>query len=198
MTPGPLPGGSTAFGKSVAAWQELYWRWYYGDISLAPDNNGNAVVNGVVLMPQPSTPGDGTPGSIDVSLNAGQPFMLPLWNVLGTSYNNGTPTDPAIPLSVFRTLDITFKIDGVTIIDRNNVMDFYAQFDFIPPIALPPEFSPYLAIVWGQTTGLLRTPLTVGTHTMTLDEKNTQLVYDGQGFSYTFEYHNTWHITVKP
>ena len=30
-------------------------------------------------MPIPGSPGDGTPGSIDVTINEDQAFMLPLW-----------------------------------------------------------------------------------------------------------------------
>src|SRR6266567_3481406 len=75
---GPLPGKSLGYGQSLADWQELYWRWGYGDVSLPADGNGNAFVNNVVLMPLPSTLGDGTPGSINVTLNAGQSFVLPL------------------------------------------------------------------------------------------------------------------------
>jgi len=195
---GLLPGGSNAYGKNLAQWQETYWRWAYGVLSLPQDAHGNAVANGVVLMGLPNAPGDGTPGTLDVTLSPGQPFMLPLWNVLGTSYDNGTPDDPAIPSSVFRTLAFTFKIDGVTVLNGDNLMNYYSQFQFTPAIPLPAGFSPYLAIIWLQGIGLVHTPLAVGNHTFSLDVKNTQLVHDGQGFSYTYEFHNTWHVRVTP
>src|SRR5216117_3855651 len=58
----PNPGQSSAFGKSLAQWQDTYFRWFVGQLSIPPDRNGNADVGHVVLMPLPSVPGDGTPG----------------------------------------------------------------------------------------------------------------------------------------
>ncbi|MCW5555410.1 MAG: hypothetical protein KIS67_25015 [Verrucomicrobiae bacterium] len=195
---GTLPGHANAFGSSLAEWQELFWRWAFGDVSLPTDNNGNATAGkNVVLMPLPDAPGDGTPGSIDVTLNVGQAFVLPLWNVLGTSYDDGTPNDPALPLSLFQTLDITLTIDGATVVTSANVMDYYTAFAFDPAIALPAEWSPYEAIVWLQGIAVTHTPLSKGQHTITLDVKNTEPVIDGMGNEYVFEFHNTWHVTVK-
>jgi len=188
---GPVPGQSQAFGASLAEWQEVYWRWAFGDITLPVDQNGNAVVGGnLVLMPIPD-------GSLDVTLNAGQAFMLPLWNILGTSWDDGTPTDPALDLSVFQTLDIAVTIDGVTVLSTGNVMDYYSEFDFDPDIPLPPDWSPYLTIVWFQGIGMAHPPLTPGQHIITLDAKNTIPVVDGKGDAYVFEYHNTWNVTVQ-
>ena len=76
---------------SLVKWQELYWRWAFGDVTLPTDRNGNAVAGDVVLMPFPSTPGDGTPGHLDVTLSAGQSWVMPLWTLLGTDYTDGTP-----------------------------------------------------------------------------------------------------------
>jgi len=197
--PPPAPGHSTAYGKSLAEWQELFWRWAFGQIAIPADENGNATVRGnVVLLPGPPTPGDGTPGTSDVTLNAGQAIMLPMWNILGTTYDDGSPVDPALDLSVFQTLEIRLKIDGVTVVDSNNVLNYYSAFAFDPEIPLPPEWSPYLAIVWFQGIGILQSPLSVGQHIITLDAKNTIPVVDGKGNSYVFEYHNTWNVTVKP
>lgn len=49
--PRPLPGNSSAFGQTMPEWQELYWRRYYGGISLPSDGNRNSVVGHVVFMP---------------------------------------------------------------------------------------------------------------------------------------------------
>jgi len=194
----PGAGKSTAFGKSLAQWQEIYWRWALGQITLPVDRNNNATVGGnVVLMPIPFAPGDGTTGSIDVTLDAGQACMLPLWNILGTSYNDGTPVDPAVSLNLFRTLEISLKIDGVTVISPNNVMNYYTSFSFNPEIPLPLEWSPYLAIVWLQGIGVIQSPLSPGSHIISLDVKNTIPVIDGKGDAYVFEYHNTWNVTVN-
>ena len=53
----PNPGQSSAFGKSLAQWQDTYFRWFVGQLSIPPDRNGNADVGHVVLMPLPSVPG---------------------------------------------------------------------------------------------------------------------------------------------
>src|SRR5258705_6357785 len=64
------PGHSSAFGHSLATWEETWWRWAFGDITVPTDANDNAVVgDSTVLLPTPSTPGDGTPGHVDVTLN---------------------------------------------------------------------------------------------------------------------------------
>ena len=195
----PAPGNSTAFGASLASWQELYWQWAYGGVVLPLDSNGNAVAGRVVLMPLPAAPGDGTPGTIDVRLKPGQPFVLPLWNILGTSYDDGTPTDPPVNLSVYQTLDIALQIDGQTVVSPDNVMDYYVSFNFDPEIPLPPDWTPYLAIVWLQGIGVVHPPLSAGNggnHIITLDVKNTLPVVDGMGNEYFYEYHNTWYVTV--
>jgi hypothetical protein len=106
-----------------------------------------------------------------------------------------------MPLSVYQTLDIALKVDGVTVVDGSNVMDYYTAFDFDPEIPLPAEWSPYLAIVWLQGIGVVHSPLSAGQggqHTITLDVKNTEPVVDGFGNEYVFEYHNTWNVTVQP
>lgn len=189
----PTPGQSSAFGRSLTQWQSLYWPWYYGLASLATDANGNAVVNGVVLMGLPDAPGDGTPGHLDVTLNHGQPFFLPLWTWLGTSYTDGTPDDPHVNISVFQTLDISFQIDGATVLNGNNVMHYYSASDYNPAVALPPDFAPLAALIWHQGISIAHAPLRPGTHTMKLDIKNLEPV-----FGAITEYHNTWTVTVLP
>jgi hypothetical protein len=89
-----MHANSNAFGRSFAAWNETYERWSFGELDVPIDENGNAVVPPhVVLFPIPNTPGDGTPGHLDVTLNAGQAFVLPLWGFLGTDYTDATPPD---------------------------------------------------------------------------------------------------------
>ena len=87
-----LHGQSHRFGKSLVGWLQLYERWLFGAQNIPTDSNGNALVNNhVVPLPLPNTPGDGTPGHLDVTLSAGQGFVLPLWALLGTDYTDGTP-----------------------------------------------------------------------------------------------------------
>jgi hypothetical protein len=86
------PGNSHSFGRTLAGWVDIYERWGLGVLAVPVDGNGNAVARPhVVLMPIPNTPGDGTPGHVDVTLNAGQAFVLPIWGLLGTDYTNGNP-----------------------------------------------------------------------------------------------------------
>ena len=186
------PGHSSAFGNSLATWEETWFRWSFGDITVPTDANGNAVVgDSAVLLPTPSTPGDGTPGHLDVTLNNDQPFVLPLWVLLGTSYTDGTAPDPFVPDSVLQTLDISFTIDGTTVINRGNAGDYYSKFAFKPTI--PINSPPYDSVIWFQGIGITHTPLTPGTHTFALRAKNTQAAFGG-----FFEYNNTWTVTALP
>ena len=183
----------THSSKTLAVLQNVYWDWQLGQISLAPDADGNPVMGGnIALMPIPSAPGDGTPASIRVALQSGQEFFLPLWNLLGNSYTNGSQ-DGLIPLKVFQTLDIQFKIDGETILDRDEVMDHYSQFYFNP--AIPFNSPPVTAWIWLQGVSILHGPLAPGKHVLKLDVKNTDTK---DLFGLTIEYHNTWNVTVKP
>jgi hypothetical protein len=193
LPPAPaIPGGSTSFGKTLSQWQEIYWRWFYNDLSIPTDVNGNPVVDNVVLMRFPVTSGDGTAGVIDLTLKAQQPFMLPLWNILGNAYNDGS-IDPYLSEEIFRTLDIKFAIDGVTVVNTANVRQFYTKFDFNPPI--PYNFPPAVSFIFLQGIGITHAPLTPGNHVFTLDAKNTDTV---DFFGIQLEYHNTWNVTVLP
>jgi hypothetical protein len=182
--------GQTAF------FNEIYWRWTYGDITIRPDQNGNAVLGGVVLMPLPNAPGDGTPASINVTLKAGQPFFLPLIALNGTSYTDGTPSDPYTDFSKLfsKNQKIKMKLDGKAVIDDDNEKDFFSQFVFDPPI---PFLSPPVdAFIWSAGLGVLHPPLSPGKHTIKLDEK---LEVPGSvfGVPFTVEYHNTFNLTVQ-
>jgi hypothetical protein len=188
-----IPGHSHAFGRTLAGWNEIYERWVFGELAIPIDGNGNAVVHHhVVLFPIPNTSRDGTPGHLDVTLNAGQAFVLPLYVFLGTGYTDGTPPDPLLDVSVFQTLDITFQIDGRTVIDQTNVLKFYSALFVNPPIPII-GFPPVNSIIWFQGISIVHHPLSVGTHTFQLDAVNTQPAFGG-----FFEYHNTWTVTVEP
>ncbi len=175
----------------LAQYQETYFRWLFGDKTLSTDAYGNATEKNVVMMPTPQTPGDGTPGSIDVTLGAGEAFTLPFFVELGTSYRDGTPPDPFEPLSLFTTLDIEFTIDGQTLITTDNVLEYFSKFTFEP--AIPYDDPVVQGIIWYEGVALLQNPLPPGEHVLTLDEKNAE-----PGFGGILEYHNTWNVTVKP
>ena len=189
------PAKSSAFGNSLIQWQDIYVRWYYGLLNIPPDANNNAVVNGVVLTPIPSTPGDGTAGHQDVTLFNGQPFFMPLLQLAGTSYTDGTPNDPLLPLSYFASYHVTLKVDGVTLINDANLSDYFTQFNFNPPIPFP--FANLDSLIYLQGFGFAHSPLTPGTHTMSLDEKAGQPLPANFGGA-VLEYHNTWTLNVLP
>src|SRR6266404_3290449 len=176
----------------LTAFEDIYWRWTFGNLTLPTDQNGNAVVGGVALMPLPNAPGDGTPASIDVTLKAGEPFFLPLIGLLGTSYTDGTPPDPMVDKNVFgkTNLILTLKLDGKTILDESDALDHYTQITFDPPIPL--NSPPVDAIIYSQGIAILHAPLAVGKHVLKLDVKLPVAL-----FGVTFEYHNTFNITVQ-
>ena len=180
----------------LALLQDLYWRNFFGQITVPKDSNGNSAVGNLVLLGVPSAPGDGTPGSIDLTLKSNEAFFLPLWNLLGTSYNDGTPDDPAIALKVYQTLNLKLTLDGTPLLDsgNGNLMDNYSEFKFVPPIPLSADFSPANAFIWLQGISTLHGPLSSGTHVLHLDAKNTDST---DVFGLTIEYHNTWNLTVK-
>jgi hypothetical protein len=191
----PLPGNSHAFGKTLAQWQDTYFRWVLGQLAITPDANGNAVVGNVVLMPVPNTPDDGTPGHLDVTLNSGQGFTVPLLFQLGTSHTDGTPPDQFVDVSFFQTADLVLQIDGVTVVDDSNLMDYFSRFSFAPPI--PINSPPIASVIWGEGLAIVHTPLSVGTHTLKLDLKTTQALPPNFG-GRILEFHNTLTLTVKP
>ncbi|HZQ47352.1 MAG TPA: hypothetical protein VFC07_10100 [Verrucomicrobiae bacterium] len=189
------PANSMAFGKSLAQWEDIYMRWFVGNVTIPADANGNAVVNGVVLMPIPNAAGDGTPAQQAVTLNHGQAFFMPLLYELGTSYTDGTPSDPFLDRSYFTSFSVSLQIDGVPVINNSNAMDYFTQFSFAPPVPL--EFANIDSLIWYQGFNVAHAPLSVGKHTIQLDEKAGQALPPNFG-SLLLEYHNTWTVTVLP
>ena len=182
---------NSAASAFVQSLHDNYWRWLYGNITLPSDANGNAVSGGIAMLALPNAPGDGTPGSINLTLSAGEPFFLPLFGEIGTSYTDGTPPDDFLNLDIYRTLDIKFTIDGKTLVTTQNVMNYYAQGLFNPP--MPFQVANLDSLIWFQSVGVLHAPLSVGTHVMKLDVRNTIPAFGAFG-----EFHNTFNITVLP
>ena len=79
---------------------DIDWRSALGSVVLPADTNGNPVLGVVAQVPLPDNSASDT-ASIDVTLRAGQPFFLPLLALFGTSYSDGTPSDPVLADSVF-------------------------------------------------------------------------------------------------
>ena len=175
----PQPPGSHSFGRTLAQWQATWLAWTLGDLALPTDTHGNALVNNVVQMAIPNTPGDGTPGSINITLNSGEAFVVPLILITGRT------TDPMISLNDFRNMTLKLTLDGVTILDSDDTLRFYTQTSFSPPLSF--------GFAWVQGLSIAHTPLPVGQHVLKLDEK---IVIPERGT--TEEFHNTLNITVVP
>jgi hypothetical protein len=178
----------------LAGLQNVYWRSFYGQITLPKDANGNNAVGPLVFMAVPNAPGDGTPGSINLTLRSDESFFLPLWNLLGNSYSDGTPDDPIFALGIFQTLDLKLTLDGATLVNAANLMEHYSEFNFLPPIPLGASFAPANAFIRLQGISTLHGPLSPGNHVLHLDAKNTD---SAELFGLTFDYHNTWNLTVS-
>ena len=189
--PKVAPPQSTAYGKSYDQWEDTYLQWVFGGSTIDPDANGNAVVNNVVLMPYLFPAADGLPLSTDVIMSSGQPFMMTMYGFVGWSYVDGTPSDQFLDLSLFQTLEIKLTLDGETLMDESNAMQYFSQIPVEPPI--PGDFY---SIIWFQGIGVVHTPLTPGAHTLRLDAKNTLPIPPNFGAP-VFEVHNTWNITVR-
>jgi hypothetical protein len=192
--PAPAPGQSCAFGKSLAEWQDIYFRWWIGETVIAPDANGNAVVGNVALLPLPNVPGDGTPGHLDIKLKPGQGFALPLFFFLGTSYLDSTPPDTFVDPSFFDSLNLKLTIDGVVVVNQRNWRRYFSEAYFAP--AIPINDFGIDSVIWYEDVAVVHGPLCVGKHTVKVDLKATQPQPPNFGGGYP-EYHNSWTITVR-
>jgi hypothetical protein len=83
----------------------------------------------------------------------------------------------------------------VTVISTANLLNYFSQFYFDPPI--PFQLGNLDSIIYFQGFGFAHTPLTPGTHTMSLDETAGEPLPPNFGGA-TLEYHNTWTLTVLP
>ena len=191
-------GNPNACGQSLGEWLNVavgLWR----NARFPTDSYGNTVVGKVVLLGDSTEDsGDGAPEALDLTLSSGEAFVLPFFGVMGSEISNGGYV--AEELSFFKTLDIKVKVDGVVLVNRRNVMDYYAENEFDPPIPYIPDPEHYpdyiVNFAFLQAVGMVHHPLSVGKHVVTLDVKNTQPFSDEYGGGYA-EYHNTWNITVK-
>ena len=87
------------------------------------------------------------------------------------------------------------KIDGATVINDCNKMQFFTEFHFNPPIPLPqPDFYPFNAVIYEQSIGFVHTPLTPGKHKITVDAS----IYlpDSNPVFGPVDWHYSWNVTV--
>ena len=210
---GDPPPQSSAFGKTLTEWMQLYETWLIG--------GGSDHVGHVKFLPLPAgtqVTGSGTyddpgvfVGHLDVSLKPGTPFVLPVTIWYGESYEPGLgyPDDPALPADLFTDPAknvIAVYIDGSPVMDstRASVSPFY--FGPAPIDVVYPQPTSYgsIAAIFVQGVGFVNTPLSVGTHTIQLlsglrvppDSSilNLSIYPEGVGVVYM----NSWTITVAP
>ncbi|MCU0725164.1 MAG: hypothetical protein MUE73_05145 [Planctomycetes bacterium] len=173
------PGHSKAFGKSLGEWMELYWTWFF------TGEPADGKVKDVVFLPLPD-------GEIDVSLKTGQKFVLPIWVIVGETYEGGYCDDPDdYPMEWITDADVLVRLDGRTLVDseEDDLADFFFEaqwFEETLPYEEPTDYGSTGAI-WVAGLALVHSPLSRGSHTLTLD------VYF-PAWDLTFD--NTWHITV--
>lgn len=198
---GPLVAapGSHAYGKSLAGWLSVYWRW-----NLGGQDEASSVVNGVKLIPLPVgelISGTGTPedpslyrGQVELTIDDTTPFVLPLAAWTTEVYNNGTPEDASFSDELFLgAISPHFTIDNRLVISDCNEQEFYVpRTAFRPPVvyAAPSSYGSIGATTF-QSVGVVGRPLPVGVHRIHLYEP---YIVPGM-FGTIFD--NTWVITVK-
>ena len=206
------PPQSSAFGKTLPEWMQLYIGWLLG--------GGVGHVGQVQFLPLPSGElqgGSGTyadpatlVGHLDVTLRAGSPFVLSVIGWFGETYlpETGYPDDPPLPADIFTNRDVITKvyIDGKPVMDSTlaSVSPFY--YGPVPLDVVYPAPTSYGSIgaIFTQGIGFVHPPLSVGRHTIELESEllippdpdflNLAVYPDGVGVRFI----NTWTITVAP
>lgn len=205
MFVGPVSadGNRKFHGKTLNEWLDLYMTW-----ALGGDQDDH--VGKVRFMPLPTgvPVDDGSTGAaddpvtlvgeIDVTLQKGEAFVLPVAVWFGEIYEDGS-IDPVLDDSVFTQSNVYVAIDGKAVLDSS--ADDLSK-NYVEPIAFDPtiyydEPTSYGSIgaVFFQGLVIVHEPLSVGKHTMTL--RSELIVNDPDtGLNFGVIYMNTWNITV--
>ena len=188
------PAKSRIRGTSLGDWMQSYWAWALGGEQERSRKR-------IVFLPIPQgEPSEQDPslsiGEQDVTLRPGEGFALPVFVYIGETYlEPQVPDDDPLfpPADVFTNARVEVVLDGKTIIDADNLEDFYfdAQFFDDPiPYDEPTEYAPdvhAIGALWVKGIGFVHGPLSKGEHTLEL------FVYSD---AFGFGFQNTWHITV--
>ena len=194
---------SRPYGKTLAEWLGVYWRWAYTGADPA-----QSVVDGVKLLPLPAgrlITGAGTPkdpalyrGQLRITLPPDTPFVLPLAGWTVERYNDGTPDDPSIPDAEFLTrVSPSLYIGAKSVVADANKLAFYVPPTAFDPIVIyptPTGYNSYAAVAY-QGYGIVHRPLPVGRHVIHLYEP---YIVNSVGLSFGVIYDNTWIVTVTP
>jgi hypothetical protein len=209
-----LPSTAMLGGKSLTEWTAEYWRWWFTEYAMGDQTQ--KMIGRTLLMPMPSgdqvtwESGSWTPedpailrGRIEVTLKAGTPFVLPLFGWLLERYVDSTvdpPFDYPDPLkTIISYPGDTNRVPLVTLDGRTVLKDFWEH--YVGPEPFDPEIGyPYpgwsgtedaVGMAGFQGVTIIVTPLTPGTHVLTLYEQ--MIAPDMFGVIYE----NTWFITVQ-
>lgn len=204
------PPNSMAFGKSLAEWSSIFWRWNYEGADMS-----QSLIEKMQMMPIPA-PGDpvsgtGTPadpflfrGKVEITLAPGTPFVLPEFAWIGERYK-GHPTVPDdLPFAndtLLRDVHPWLTIDGNLVMSDANKAAFYIPPTLFEPIVVYPKPTSYdsVAAVFFQGCAVVGLPLSPGVHVIKLYEP--YIIHPGDyaalpdGFGQIYD--NTWIVTVK-
>ncbi len=202
--PGVVPPGSVAFGKTLAQWEETYWNW------LLTGEPADGKIKAVLLLPMPSADlvpgGTGSVtnpyvnvGHLDLTIEVGTPFVLPITAWLGEVYTNGY-ADPSFPDSWFGTyIGANVTLDGIPVL--KDVTEYYVPATCFKEPIMYSEPTSYgsAGIVFFQGICMVCRPLEVGVHTLT---NYTWTLIPAGNESIVAEtgvvWDNSWTITVVP
>lgn len=178
------PGGSKAFGKTLSEWMKLDNLWRIGGEQDNPEGK-------MVFLPDITSPlaNDGEwvndadqnlwtyVAEIDVTLEPGQKFSIPLLYFFGEVYEDETEDDPDdFDLEALLTqFDVKVWLDDELIMDNTDedIDDyFYGPVYFDEPVEYDEpvyreEVDKYAtAIIWAAGHGFVHPPLSKGEHTL--------------------------------
>ncbi len=201
------PGGSKAFGKALCEWMLLDNAWRLGGDQDNPEGK-------MVFLPDINSPeaGDGEwtydedlnqwsyAAEIDICLEPGQKFSMPLIFFYGEAYDDGTEDDPDDfdLVALLAPFEIQVYLDGELILDTldEDIADyFYGPEYFDEEITDDSAFSSpaTTAIIWTSGYGFVHPPLSRGEHTLVW-----KLFAADEDTGYGYELYNelTQNITV--
>ena len=174
------PGGSHAFGKSLTEWMTLDNSWRLGGeqsnpegkMVFLPDISSEAADGGEWVYDEDSNTWTYA-AEIDVALEPGQKFAMPLIYFYGEVYEDGTEDDPDDydVEALLAAYDIQVSLDGDLILDTTDedIGDsFYgpAYFDETIEFDEPNPYSGGIGATWVAGYGFVHQPLSTGEHTL--------------------------------
>lgn len=192
-----MPAQANTHGKSLSEWLKLYFKWAVG----GGDESGPKVDFLPLPAGEPTGEGAGTAddplvleGSLDVALNPGVAFVLPISAATRERYEDGS-IDAIYPDSIFADSEYSVILDGKRILEKapGGLSPYYVfSQEYVPPVeyAEPTSYGS-VATHWVQGYCFVSPPLQPGTHVLKL---HSTIIIAGWDFGLQFE--NTWTITV--